>query len=614
MRRILRMAGVATGLIVLTLATAPASWAHDPNSAEGKAEFRKIMADYEPAWRAPDGVSIQAAATCTGGMAGSYPCSNIDLLAAMPLSTIGGGNGNSMWGWTDSTTGKEYIIFGRSTGAAFIDVTVPTAPVYLGNLPSYNGTSSSWRDIKVYANHAYIGADSISSHGMQVFDLTRLRTVTTPQTFTADARYTGFGNSHTLAVNEQTGFIFAVGTNTCSGGVHMVNVQNPKVPVNAGCVSNDGYVHENQCVIYNGPDTTYVGREICFNYNTDTLTIVDVTNKSAPVQLSRTGYTGSAYTHQGWLTPDHSRLTMNDELDSDTPGTRTFIWNVSDLNAPVNSGVYISPTNTATDHNHYIIGTKMYQASYRGGLRILDVTNLASNSISELGFLDIYPSANGTGFNGAWNVYPFFASGTIAISGIEQGLVLAKYNPNTTPPPTTVWSDTFETNLGWTVNPNSNDTATLGMWERGDPEATTSSGAKQLGTTVSGVNCLVTGRLAGSSAGSYDIDGGKTSVRSPAVTLPGTGVLRVSMSWYLAHGSNASNADYFRVSVVHNGGTTQLFNQAGTAGDRDGAWATGTWDISAYAGQSVRILIEAADASGASLVEAGVDNVTITSQ
>lgn len=600
-------------VIALVMASSP-SWAHDPSTPEGKAEIRRIMADHEAPWRMGDGVSAQAAATCTGGMAAGYPCSNIDLLSVLPLSAIGGGNGNSMWGWTDSTTGKEYIIFGRTTGAAFIDVTTPTAPVYLGNLPSHNGTSSSWRDIKVYANHAYIGADAISTHGMQVFDLTRLRGVTTPQTFTPDARYTGFGNSHTLSVNTDTGFIYAVGTNTCSGGVHMVNVQNPKSPTNAGCVSNDGYVHENQCVVYHGPDTTYTNHEICFNYNTDTLTIVDVTNKATPVQLSRTGYTGSAYTHQGWLTEDHSRLTMNDELDSDSPGTRTFLWNVSNLDAPVNTGVYISPTNTATDHNHYIIGTKMYQASYRGGLRILDITNLASNSLTELGYFDIYPSANGTGFNGAWNNYPFFASGTIAISGIEQGLVLVKYNPGGGGNPVTVWEDNFESNLGWTVNPNGNDTATTGTWERGDPEPTTSSGPKQLGTTVSGTNDLVTGRLAGASAGAFDIDGGKTSMRSPAVTLPASGTLTLSLSWYLAHGSNSSSADYFRVSIVHNGGTTQLFQQSGTAGDRDGAWAVGSWNISAYAGQSVRIIIEAADASGASLVEAGVDDVKITQQ
>ncbi|HCT78224.1 MAG TPA: zinc carboxypeptidase [Micromonosporaceae bacterium] len=181
-------------------------------------------------------------------------------------------------------------------------------------------------------------------------------------------------------------------------------------------------------------------------------------------------------------------------------------------------------------------------------------------------------------------------------------------------PPTTVWSDTFETATGWTVNPNGTDTATTGQWERGDPEATTSSGAKQLGTTVSGVNDLVTGRLAGTGAGAFDIDGGTTSIRSPAVTLPASGTLNVSMSWYLAHGSNSSSADFFRVSIVHNGGTTVLFTQAGAATNRNGAWATGTWNISAYAGQSVRILVSAADASGASLVEAGVDDVKITRQ
>ena len=122
----------------------------------------------------------------------------------------------------------------------------------------------------------------------------------------------------------------------------------------------------------------------------------------------------------------------------------------------------------------------------------------------------------------------------------------------------------------------------------------------------------MTGRLAGAAAGDFDIDGGTTSIRSPAITLPATGTLNVSMSWYLAHGTNSSSADFFRVSIVHNGGTTQLFNQAGAATNRNGAWATGTWNISAYAGQSVRILIQAADASTASLVEAGVDNVTIT--
>ncbi|WP_431728371.1 M14 family zinc carboxypeptidase [Verrucosispora sp. TAA-831] len=176
---------------------------------------------------------------------------------------------------------------------------------------------------------------------------------------------------------------------------------------------------------------------------------------------------------------------------------------------------------------------------------------------------------------------------------------------------TTVWSDTFETATGWTINPNGTDTATSGQWERGAAQATNSSGAKQL-TPFAGSNDLVTGRLAGSAAGDYDVDGGVTSARSPAVTLPSSGTLTLSLAWYLAHGSNSSSADYLRVSVVHNGGTTALLTQAGAATNRNGAWTQANLNLTPYAGQSVRILVEAADASTASLVEAAVDNVTIT--
>ncbi|MDG4795291.1 M14 family zinc carboxypeptidase [Micromonospora sp. WMMD1082] len=177
---------------------------------------------------------------------------------------------------------------------------------------------------------------------------------------------------------------------------------------------------------------------------------------------------------------------------------------------------------------------------------------------------------------------------------------------------TTVWSDTFETSTGWTLNPNGTDTATSGQWERGAAQATNSSGAKQL-TPYAGSNDLVTGRLAGSGAGDHDVDGGVTSARSPAITLPSSGTLTLSLAWYLAHGSNSSSADYFRVSVVHSGGTTALLTQAGAASNRNGSWAVSNLNLTPYAGQSIRILVEAADASTASLVEAAVDNVTITS-
>jgi carboxypeptidase T len=177
---------------------------------------------------------------------------------------------------------------------------------------------------------------------------------------------------------------------------------------------------------------------------------------------------------------------------------------------------------------------------------------------------------------------------------------------------TTVYSDTFETATGWTTNAGGTDTATSGQWERGVPEATSSRGPKQLGTTVSGANDLVTGRLAGANADANDVDGGVTSIRSPQITLPSSGTLTLSLAWYLAHNNKSSSADFLRVSVVSATGTTVVLSQTGSAADRDAAWATATANLSNLAGQTVQILIEAADAAGASLVEAGVDDVKIT--
>jgi hypothetical protein len=178
---------------------------------------------------------------------------------------------------------------------------------------------------------------------------------------------------------------------------------------------------------------------------------------------------------------------------------------------------------------------------------------------------------------------------------------------------TVVFTDNFETNLGWVTNAGNTDTATTGRWERGDPEATNSAGVKQQGTTTSGTNNLVTGRLAGASAGAGDIDGGLTSIRSPAITLPATGTLTLSFNQYLAFGTNATNADFLRVSVVGNT-TAVVFQRVASATDTDAAFAAATANISAFAGQTVRILIEAADAGTASLVEAAVDDVRITQQ
>ncbi len=199
----------------------------------------------------------------------------------------------------------------------------------------------------------------------------------------------------------------------------------------------------------------------------------------------------------------------------------------------------------------------------------------------------------------------------VTITATSASVVDVQLSP--APPEEVVFFDDFETNQGWTVNPLATDTATLGRWERGDPQATSSSGTKQLGTTVSGVNDLVTGRLSGAAAGDNDIDGGRTSIQSPAIILPATGTITLTFNYYMAHGSNSSSADYLRVFVV-GATTTTVLQELGAANDDDAVWATATVNLSAFAGQTIRIRVEAADASGASLVEAAVDDVRIVRQ
>ncbi len=175
---------------------------------------------------------------------------------------------------------------------------------------------------------------------------------------------------------------------------------------------------------------------------------------------------------------------------------------------------------------------------------------------------------------------------------------------------TPLWQDDLETDRGWIPNPLGSDTATAGFWERGDPEDTYSNGPKQVGTTTSGLNDLVTGRLAGANADSYDIDGGVTTIRSPDIVLPVTDSLTLSFRFYLAHGNNASAADYLRVNVVGLT-TTTVFEELGAPENDNGAWAIQNVSLDAWAGQTIYLLFEAADEQGDSLVEAAIDDVVI---
>jgi len=390
------------------------------------------------------------------GIADQFTCKQVDVLSFMPLDAIGGTERgvetNDVWGWTDPQTGREYALVGRTDGTAFIDISNPSAPVYLGNLAKTPGSrTNAWRDIKVYSDHAFIVADGAGDHGMQVFDLTRLRDVrNAPVEFEPDALYDGIASAHNIVINEETGTAYAVGANgggeTCGGGLHMIDIHDPVHPEFIGCYQDKetgfartGYSHDAMCITYRGPDTEHDGREICFGSNENALAIADVTDKHNPVKLSSADYPNVGYAHQGWITPDHRYFFMDDEGDemqnaaavADTtqhvermPGTRTLIWDISDLDDPVLVKEHFGETLTI-DHNLYIVDNLMYQSNYVSGLRILDISD-PENPV-EVGNFDTVPWDESVVFDGSWSNYPFFKSGTIAVTSIKEGIFFLRY-------------------------------------------------------------------------------------------------------------------------------------------------------------------------------------------
>ncbi len=345
-------------------------------------------------------------------------------------------NGNDIWGWTDPSDNREYVLMGTAQSTVVVDITDATNPELVFRIQTQTAPSS-WRDIKVYNDHAFIVSEALA-HGVQVVDLRVVRTVdreSVPDIHPI-AVYRNVSRVHNLVINEESGFAYAVGSrssaNNCSGGLHAIDIRDPSQPVFAGCFSEDGYTHDAQCVIYRGPDAEHLGKEICIASNTNTVTIVDFSDKTNPIQISRSEYPTSGYIHQGWLTDDHEYFLSNDELDESNGQafTRTFVWDMSDLDNP-NPRVFTHST-MSIDHNLYIQKDFVFMANYNSGFRMykLDreaaVDNERGDLLQALGHFDTVPDTDLARFGGSWSNYPYFCSGNIAVSNMAEGLFIIR--------------------------------------------------------------------------------------------------------------------------------------------------------------------------------------------
>lgn len=404
-----------------------------------------------------------------------YPCDNVQLLSIISPDALGGDNLNDIWGWTDPVSGKEYALVGLTDGVSFVDISEPESPVVIGKLRESNlrskykalsvpdypacnlgiGTTeyaksmtqgSSWRDMKVYDNHMYVVSDA-QPHGMQVFDLTRLRNYSGSfMNFTEDVLYDRFSNAHNIIINEESGYAYVAGVTQAEicgsrglSGLHIVDIRDPKNPEYAGCYADaetdaqsspnvaPGYIHDAQCIIYDGPDADHQGKEICFNSAEGNIVISDVTDKNAPQTISFESTVDMQYSHQGWLTEDRRYFLMNDEVDELNLGrrTRTYVWDVQDLDNPRFVDYFLQTTNSI-DHNLYIRGSHAYQTNYTSGLQIYELQNLGSASMERVAFFDTKPMSDEQVFDGTWSNYPYFGSGVVILSDITGGLFVVR--------------------------------------------------------------------------------------------------------------------------------------------------------------------------------------------
>ena len=194
-----------------------------------------------------------AQSPCIDGFADGYPCDRIDLLSQMSNETLMGTGSNDIWGWEDPITHVEYALVGEREGLSIVDLSDPVNP-FLAAFMATHTTSSTWRDMKVHADHVYVVSEA-NGHGLQVLDLNQLRDLTEfPALLPPTKHVDDFSDAHNVVINEEAALLFAVGTNLASGGLVAFDISEPDDPVLVGDYGEAGYTHDAQAVIYNGPD------------------------------------------------------------------------------------------------------------------------------------------------------------------------------------------------------------------------------------------------------------------------------------------------------------------------------------------------------------------------
>ncbi|MEO9570963.1 MAG: choice-of-anchor B family protein [Polaribacter sp.] len=373
-------------------------------------------------------IIINPIAKCENGLAGEYPCNDYDLLTHFSLEEFGGSDTviSDSWGWTHATSKKEFALICTNKGVTFINITDPANAVIVGTLKT-NSEENGIRNIITFQSFVYVISES-PDHGVQSLNLEKLLNINTPPIeFTSDRDYTFFKYASNISINENTDFAYVSGTNTFSGGIHFLNLNDPSKIKDAGGYSNNSYGNKTKVITYKGPDTDYTDKEILIGSNNNEVVILDITDKENPVKITSFTYPNIGKTHPNGFTEDFKYFIFGDELDeiNNSANTNIIIYDFTDLDNPIHHFNYTGNT-TAIDKNGYIKGTNYYLANYTSGIRILDISNIDNKSFTEIGFFDTYTENNNSETKGVVNVYPYLESGNIIVSDTNNGFFLIR--------------------------------------------------------------------------------------------------------------------------------------------------------------------------------------------
>lgn len=329
---------------------------------------------------------------------------NITQLGHVDYDALHGTGLSNLWGYVDEFN-NEYAIVGTFDGISIVDVTNPASP---NEIYFHPGSNTIWREVKVYNNYAYVTTES--NDGMKIINLNPLPGAITAANVTTFNGPVGnpWQTEHSLFIDEN-GILFVHGTDRGNGGVILYDLNtSPTNPTEIGVFDN-WYVHDS----YARGDTLYSA-----HITDGFFTVTDVSTPSSITMMSGQEATPKNFTHNCWLDNTGNYLFTTDEVT----GAWIGAYDISDLSdVKEMDRIRNSETSGSIPHNTYWLNNYLVTSYYRDGVTIHDVTD-PSNMIL-VGSFDTSPMS-GDGFNGAWGVYPYFPSGNLIVSDMEEGMFI----------------------------------------------------------------------------------------------------------------------------------------------------------------------------------------------